>query len=198
MVLIFLHRHFPDGLLSHIPSFHLSIVNSSPCPGIAPQSLNSSFQLPAPVPCRGPASLSGVCMAVARIVCVILTPFRLSWICCFTLQQPQILPLCPKQLLRCGDLTPASVLPPARRRSSCAHSLIFFPSLLCPTEFCVVLYILFHWSGPPVHTQLVFCMHVCVSRCIPDVSMERDVLHIHLLLCHLVFPPVFAILNQKT
>ena len=32
-------------LLPHIPSIYLSIDNSSPCPRIAPQSLNSSFQL---------------------------------------------------------------------------------------------------------------------------------------------------------
>ena len=47
-------------------------------------------------------------------------------------------------------------------------------------------YILFHWSGPPVHSQLVFCMHICVWRCIPDVPVERDVPHVHLLLYHLV------------
>ena len=52
-------------------------------------------------------------------------------------------------------------------------------------EFCVVLYIRFHWSGTPVHSQLVFCIHYCVWRCIADVSMGRDVLHIHLLLHHL-------------
>ena len=45
-----------------------------------------------------------------------------------------------------------------------------FPS---PTKFCMVLYIIFLWSGTPVHSQLVFCMHFCVWRCIPDVSMER-------------------------
>ena len=33
------------NLLLHIPSIHLSTVNSSPCPGIAPQSLNSISQL---------------------------------------------------------------------------------------------------------------------------------------------------------
>ena len=33
------------NLLPHIPSIHLSAVNSSPLTGIAPQSLNSSFQL---------------------------------------------------------------------------------------------------------------------------------------------------------
>ena len=50
----------------------------------------------------------------------------------------------------------------------------------------MVLSILFYWSGTPVCSQLVFCRHLCVWRCIPDVSMERDVLHIHLLLHHLV------------
>ena len=33
------------NLLPHIPSIHLSAVNSSPLTGIAPQSLNSSLQL---------------------------------------------------------------------------------------------------------------------------------------------------------
>ena len=68
------------------------------------------------------------------------------------------------------------------------------------------LYILFHWSGTPVHSQLVFCMHFCVWRCIPDVSVERDVLSIHLLLCHLVLPMscnfsrkiFFCIMNSST
>ena len=50
----------------------------------------------------------------------------------------------------------------------------------------MVLYILFHRSGTPVGSQLVFHMHFCVWRCIPDVSVERDVLHVHLLLCQLV------------
>ena len=35
----------PNNLLPHIPSIPLSAVNSSPHPGIAPQSLNSSSQL---------------------------------------------------------------------------------------------------------------------------------------------------------
>ena len=41
--LAFLHRHFPPQS-PHIPSVPLSAVNSSPRPGIAPQSLNSSSQ----------------------------------------------------------------------------------------------------------------------------------------------------------
>ena len=43
----------------------------------------------------------------------------------------------------------------------------------------MVLYILFQWSGPPVHAQLVFCMHVLCLKCIPDVSVERDILHVY-------------------
>ena len=48
---------FHHDLLSHIPSISLSTVNRSPHPGIAPQSLNSSFQplhLPGDLhPCLG-------------------------------------------------------------------------------------------------------------------------------------------------
>ena len=62
---------------------------------------------------------------------------------------------------------------------------LFF-SLVPLTEFCMVLYILYCLSGTPVCSQLVFCMHFCVWRCVPNVSVERDVLHIHLLLCRLV------------
>ena len=40
----------------------------------------------------------------------------------------------------------------------------------------------------PVCSQRMFCMHFCVWRYSPDVSMERNVLHIHLLLCHRVPP----------
>ena len=66
------------------------------------------------------------------------------------------------------------------------HPCFSFP--LVPSSYWVLhgLYILFHWSGTPVHSQLVFCMHFCVWRCTPDLSVERDVFHVHLLLHHLV------------
>ena len=35
---------------------------------------------------------------------------------------------------------------------------------------------------------MVFCKIFCVWRCIPDAYVERDVLHICLLLCHLGSP----------
>ena len=43
--LAFFHRHFPPQFPPSHPSILLSAVNSSPHPGIAPQSLNSSSQL---------------------------------------------------------------------------------------------------------------------------------------------------------
>ena len=55
------------NLLPHIASTHLSTVNSSPHPGIAPQSLNSSSQL-LHLPGES-VSLFGVCMAVSRTPC---------------------------------------------------------------------------------------------------------------------------------
>ena len=68
------------NLLSHIHSIHLSTVNSNPCPGIAPQSLNSSSKplcLPRNLhPCPGYVWLRQG---------LILTPFRLPQISCFTL-----------------------------------------------------------------------------------------------------------------
>ena len=69
------HHNF----LPHLPLIHLSTVNSSPCPGIAPQSLNSTS-------CTFP----GTCIPVQGMYgCskdfLILIPFRLPQICCFTL-----------------------------------------------------------------------------------------------------------------
>ena len=46
-----------------------------------------------------------------------------------------------------------------------------------------------------VRSQQVFCKHFCVGKCIPDVSMGRDVLHVHLLLHHLVPPSCHLVIN---
>ena len=72
-------------------------------------------------------------------------------------------------------------------------TLLFSP--LVPLSYqvlCGSLYSspLFRFS---CRSQLVFCMHFCVCRCIPDVPVERDVLHIHLLLCHLVLPELMLL-----
>ena len=63
-------------------------------------------------------------------------------------------------------------------------------------SFAWVHIIVFCWSGTPVCSQLVFCMYFCVWRCIPAVSVERDVLHVHLPLCHLVLRlDAYSVLN---
>ena len=90
-----------------------------------------------------------------------------------------------RQLPLYGDGTPAPVPPPAEGRSSVTNTPVF-PLVPLSYRVYVVLYILFHWSGTPVCSQLVFCMHFWVRRCIPNVSVERDVLRIHLLLHLLV------------
>ena len=68
-------------LLLHISSIHLYAFNSSPHPGIAPQSLNSSSQ---------PSTFQGTCVPVQDMYgsgkdCLILIPFRLPQISCFPL-----------------------------------------------------------------------------------------------------------------
>ena len=144
------------------------------------QSLNSSSQ---------PLHLPGTCIPVwgthgCSKDCLILVPFRLPQITCFTLS------------LKCFSSDsdncpivgsrPLLQFPHAPRAGPVLLTLLFSPWFLDPAEFCVVLYVLFHWSRTPVHSQLEFCMHFCVWRCIPDVSMERDVFHVHLLLRYLV------------
>ena len=62
------------SLLPHIPSIHLSAVNSSPCPRIAPHSLNSSSQ-----------PLHRLGYACCGKGCLILIPFRLPQMSCFAL-----------------------------------------------------------------------------------------------------------------
>ena len=68
-------------LLPHIPSICLSAVNSSPHSGISPQSLNSSSQLLPFQETHVPAQ----CIYGCGKDCLILVPFRLPQISCFTL-----------------------------------------------------------------------------------------------------------------
>ena len=69
------------NLLPHIPSICLSIVNSSPHTGIAPQFLNSNSQ---PLPLPGDPHAWH--MYGFGKDCLILIPFRLLQISCFTLR----------------------------------------------------------------------------------------------------------------
>ena len=69
------------NLLPHIPSIRLSAVHSSPRPGITPESVNSSSQ---PLPLPGDQCSCPECVWLCKD-CLILLPFRLPQISCFTL-----------------------------------------------------------------------------------------------------------------
>ena len=141
-------------LLPHIPLICLSADSSSP-----PQSLNSSSQLL----CLPGDQHQG--MYVCSKDWLIL--FHLG---CHRSEVPlsalNVSPLTQTTAPMCGDLIPASVFQPTKGRSSPTNTLVSITppptQFLHPTEFSVVLYILFHWSGTPVHSLLVFCMHFCV------------------------------------
>ena len=80
--LTFLHRRFPPQSPPSHPSIRLSTVNSSPCTGIAPQSLNSSSQ---PLPLPGDLHSCMAYVWIWHTYHLILIPFRLPQISCFTL-----------------------------------------------------------------------------------------------------------------
>ena len=115
--------------------------------------------------------------------CLILIPFRLLQMSCFTLSLKYFSDSgnCPTV-----GIGPLLQFPHPLRLGPVLLTFLFSPWFLYPTEFCVGLYIFSRWSGTPVCSQLVFCIHFCVWRCIPDVSVEGDVLHVHLLLRYLV------------
>ena len=146
---------FHHDLPPHIPSIRLSAVNNSPCPGIAPQSLSSISQ-PLPLPGDPHSCLAYVLLGKNHLI---LIPFRLPRISYFTLS------------LKCfssdSDNCPAVGIRPLLqflhppRAGPVLLTLLFFPRV-CPTEFCMVLYNLFHWSSTPVHSQLVLSMHCCI------------------------------------
>ena len=117
------------NLLSHIHSIHLSTVNSNPCPGIAPQSLNSSSKplcLPRNLhPCPGYVWLRQG---------LILTPFRLPQISCFPLSLKCFSSdsdNCPKVGIR-----PLLQFPHSLRAGPVLLTLLFFP--LIPSSYRVL------------------------------------------------------------
>ena len=117
-------------LLPHIPSIHLSGVNSSPRPGIAPQSLSSSSQ---------PPCLPGECVPVWGLYgcsqdCLILIPFRLPQISCFTLSLTHF----SSDLENCPDVGFGTLLqfPHRPRAGPVLQTLLFFP--LVPSSYQVL------------------------------------------------------------
>ena len=77
------------------------------------------------------------------------------------------LPHCPNSL-KCFSPVPNGCLNVGSHPSfssppgAVLFTLLFSPRLLLSYRVCMVLYILFWWSGTPVHSQLVFYIHLCV------------------------------------
>ena len=109
------------NILPHMPSNRLSTVNNSPCPRIVPQSLNSSSQLlrlRTSVPVQGMYGCSKDCL--------ILIPFRLPQVSCFTFS----LKCFPSDSDNCPlwGLDPCFSSPLAKGRSSPTNCPVFLPS----------------------------------------------------------------------
>ena len=139
------------SLLPHVPSVCLSTVNCSPRSGIAPQSLV------APSCC----AFQGTHVLARGVYgwgmdCLMLITFRLPQIRCFTLS------------LKCFSfgsdncpgvgIGPLLQFPHPLRAGPVLVTLLFSP--LVPLSYWVVCgSVLFGWSGTPLCSQLVFCMH---------------------------------------
>ena len=118
-------------LLPHILSIRFSSVNSSPCPGIAPQSLNSSSQL-LPLP-REQCSCPGYVWLQQGLS--FLIPFRPPHISCFTLN----LKCFCSDSDNCPDVGIGLLLqfPHPPRAGPVLLTLLFFP--LVPSSYRVLL-----------------------------------------------------------
>ena len=153
----FLHRHFPPQSLLSPPLHPPFLSQQQPSPWDC--STIPKLQLPAlgaihgtNVPVQG--------MHGCGKNYLILIPFRLLQITCFT----HILKCFSSDSDNCPDvgIRPLPQFPHPPRAGLVLLTLLFFPLVPCPTKFCMVLYILFHWSCTPVRFQLVFCMNFCV------------------------------------
>ena len=161
--------------ISHVP---LVCLSSQQQPSPWNCSTIPMLQRPVVATSRGPPSLSRVWMAVARTV---RFSFHLSCYRSAASPQSQMFLLWPRQLPRCGDRSPASVPPPTEGSSSPTNTPIFPPSSFVLWSFAwfYVFFLVVRYFCP---LWLEFCLYFCVWRCIHDVSVRRDVLHVHLLL----------------
>ena len=157
------------NLLPHVTSGQLPTVNSRPLPGIAPQSLRFSSQLLCLLGNTRP------CLGYLWLWQGLSVWFSFHLGChrsAASLSASSVSPLV-------VGIGPLLQFPHLLSAGPILLTLLFSPYFFHCTE----------WSVTPVCSQLVFFKHFCVWRCIPDVSMERDVLHVHLLLRHLVQSP---------
>ena len=145
------------GISHHnlLPTFPQSIFLQSTA-ALALGLLHSP-QTPAPNHC----AFQGTCVPVQGMYgcskdCLVLILFRLPQISCFALS------------LKCFSsdsdnhfdmgIGPQLQFPHPLRADPVLLTLLFPPLVPCPAEFCVILYILYLWSGIPVCSQLVFCI----------------------------------------
>ena len=98
------------------------------------------LQLPDTMCSRGLASLSGLCRAAARIVFVILTPFKLSQISCCTLYSPTLFPFV---LNNCCAVGVWALLqfPHPLGSGPVLLTLLFFPSSILPSSVCIRIFL---------------------------------------------------------
>ena len=117
------------NLLPHIPLICLSSINSSPHPGIAPQPLNSSSQ-----PLCLPGDLRTCLVYVWLQQGLILIPFRLPHISCFTLSLKCFF----SDSDNCPDvgIRPLLQFPHPLRAGPVLLTLLFFP--LVPLSYWVL------------------------------------------------------------
>ena len=115
-----------------------------------------------------------------------LIPFRLPQISCFTLSLKRFSSdsdSCPSM-----GIGPLLQFPHPPETGPVPLTLLFFP----PSSFVLLSSACFYILFPSGQVLLLdLSMHFRVWRCIPDVSMEREVLHIHLFLLHLVLTRIF-------
>ena len=174
---VFLQEH--SLLWSSFHSLRLSSHSqqwSSPC-DCAPVSM---LQLPDTALSDGLASQSWTCKAAVQIICVALTPFRLSWISCFTLWQPQMLLLCPNQLSQCQDLTPSQIPPHLQVQVRFPLTLLLFsPSFFHPTEFC--MHLLSSGALWELLYLRIYSWCICGERCtpLPPIPLSFCISHWH-------------------
>ena len=162
--LAFLHRHFPPQSPPSLPLVCLSTVNSSPRPGIAPQSLRSSSQL---------LHLQGELFPYQGYIWLwqglILSPLRLPQTSCFTFSL-KCFSSGPDNCPQSGDETPASVSPPAEGRSSPTDTPVFPPSSLVLLS-SVWFYIFFSSGQAPLYA---------LSWCSASTSVSQGVFLMYL------------------
>ena len=153
-------QHFSEDILHHDSSLMSLWAVSQQSSATLTLGLLSSPYAPAPrhcvfqetwVPDQGTHGCSKDCL--------VLTPFRQSQISCFTLQQPQILPLCLQRLLQFGDLTPAVPLTPG------AGLVLLI--LLFPLPSFVLLSFGSMYSFPVIR-----------DSCLLSAGVLRDLLHL--------------------